>query len=81
MKNQFSIIKDHVTLRCTFGKYGILVPTRKEMEKNWPNQLRKGHVQFTDGACNQQETGTGICKCQSKIQWHISLEQDATDFR
>ncbi len=43
--------------------------------------MRKGQVGFIDGACNQPGTGAGICKYQSKIQWHISLGQDATAFQ
>ncbi len=35
----------------------------------------------TDGACNQQGTGEGICKYQSRIQWHVCLGKDATDFQ
>ncbi len=50
--SQFSMIKDHVTLWRTFSKYRIMIPTREEQEENWPNQLKKGHVWFTDGACN-----------------------------
>ncbi len=53
VNSKFSKMKDHVTLRHTFGKYRIVIPTREQWEKNWPNQLRKGHVWFTDGACNQ----------------------------
>ncbi len=70
-----------VTLRRTFGKYRTVIPTREEWYKDWPNWLRKGQVWFRDGACNQQGTGAGVCKCQSKIQWHISLGQDATAFQ
>ncbi len=81
MDNKFSMIKDHVTLRRTFGKYRTVIPTREEWDKDWPNWLRKGQVWFIDGACSQQRTWTGICKYQSKIQWHISLELDATDFQ
>ncbi len=51
--SKFSMIKDNVTLRPTFNKYKIGIPTREEWGKNWSNQLRKGHVWFTDGACNQ----------------------------
>ncbi len=47
--SMFSTIKDHVTLRRTFGKYHIVIPNREEWGENWPNQLRKGHVWFTDG--------------------------------
>ncbi len=79
--DKFSMIKDHITLRNTFGKYWTVIPTREEWNKDWPNRLRKGQVWFTDGPCNQQKTGTGICKCQSKIQWHISLGQDTTAFQ
>ncbi len=39
------------------------------------------HVCFIDEAYNQQGTGAGICKYQSKIQQHISLGQDATAFQ
>ncbi len=74
-------IKLHVTLSRTFGKYPIVVPTREEWGKKWPSQLRKGHIWFTDEACDQQGTRAGICKLQSKIQWHISLEQDAIAFQ
>ncbi len=59
----------------------MVILTREEWEKNWPNQQRNGHVWFRDGACNQQGTGAGICKYQSKIQRHISLGQDATAFQ
>ncbi len=79
--NEFSMVKDHVTLRRTFGNYWIVIPTTEEWDKNWSNWLRRGQVWFTDGARNQQGTGTGICKYQSKIQWHISLGQDATAFQ
>ncbi len=51
--SKFRTIKDRVTLRRTFSKYRIVILTREEWGKNWPNQLRKGHVWFTDGACNQ----------------------------
>ncbi len=77
--NKFSMIKDHITLRRTFGKHPIVIPTREEWDKNWPNWLRKGQVWFTDGACNRYGTGAGICK--NKIQWHISLAQDAIVFQ
>ncbi len=80
MDNKFSMIKDYVTLRRMLGKYWTVIPTREEWYKYWPSWLRKGQVWFTDGACNQQGTGPGICKYQSKIQWHISLGQDATAF-
>ncbi len=50
------MIKDHITPKSDFSRYQM-VPTRKEWEKNWPNQLRKGHVWFADGAGNQQGTG------------------------
>ncbi len=77
--SKFSMIKDHITLRRTFGKYWIVIPTREEF-LSWVTQLRKEHVWFTDGACNQQGTSAGISKYQSKVQWHISLGQDATAF-
>ncbi len=51
------------------------------MGENKPNQQRKEHVWFTDGACNLQVHRAGICKYQSKIRWHISLGQDATVFQ
>ncbi len=44
-------------------------------------KLRKGNVRFIDGARNHQGTKKGIRKYQSKIQWHISLGQDATAFQ
>ncbi len=72
--SKFSTTKAHVSLRGTFSKYQVVIRTIEECEKNWYNQLRKGHAWFIDRACNQQ----GNCKYQSKIQWHISLEQDAT---
>ncbi len=31
--SKFSMIKDHVTLRRTFGKYPILIPTGEEWRK------------------------------------------------
>ncbi len=73
------MIKDHI-LRRTFGKHWTVIPTRREWGKDWPNWLRKGQVWFTNRACNQQGTGAGIYKYQSKIQWHISLGQNATPF-
>ncbi len=63
------------------GKYPTVIPTREEWDKDWPNWLRKEQGWFTHGACNQQGTGAGICKYQNKIQWHISLGQDATAFQ
>ncbi len=78
--SKFSVIKEHVTLRRTFGKYWIAISIRDEWVKNWPNQLRKGHVWFNDRASNQQGTGAWIWKYQSKLQWHIS-GQDATAFQ
>ncbi len=54
MDNKFSMIKDHVTLWRTFGKYRTVIPTREKWYKDWSNWLRKGQVWFTDGACNQQ---------------------------
>ncbi len=75
------MIKDHVTLWRTFGKYRTEIPTREKWYKDWSKWLRKGQVWFTDGACNQQGTGARICKYWSKIQWHISLGQDATAFQ
>ncbi len=32
--NKLSMIKDHVTLRRTFGKYQIVISTREEWDKN-----------------------------------------------
>ncbi len=64
MDNKFGTIKDHITLRRTFGNYRAVIPTREEWDKDWPNWLRKGQVWFTDGACNQPGTGPGICKYQ-----------------
>ncbi len=32
--NKFNMIKDHVTLRCTYGKYRIVISTREEWGKN-----------------------------------------------
>ncbi len=57
LESKFSMIKDHKTLMRTFGKYYIVIPTSGEQRKNWPKQQRKGHVWFTDGACNQRGTG------------------------
>ncbi len=81
MDNNFSMIKYHITLRRTFGKYWTVIPTKEEWDKDWYNWLRKGQVWFTDGVCNQQGTWAGICKYQIRIQWHISLGQDATAFQ
>ncbi len=81
MDSKFKMTKDHITLLHTFGKYRIVIPTREKWGKNRLNQLRRGHVWFTDGACNQQGTGAGSWKYQSKQQWHISLGQDATVFQ
>ncbi len=75
------MIKDHVTRRRTFGKYQSVIPTREEWDKDWPNWLKKEQVRFTDGACNEQGTRTGICKYQHKIQWHISLGQNVVAFQ
>ncbi len=66
--SKFSMIKDHETLRRSFGLNWIVIPAKEEWEKNWLKQLRKGHVWFKDGACNQQRTGARICKYQSKIK-------------
>ncbi len=52
--------------------YQVIITTRKEWEKDWPERLRKGQVWFTDRTCNQQE-GEGRCKSESKRQLHISL--------
>ncbi len=81
MGNKFSMIKDRVTLRHMFGKYQTVIPTTEEWDKDWPNWMRRGQVWFTDGVCIQPGTGAEICKYQSKIQWHISLGQDATAFQ
>ncbi len=51
--SKFSLIKDHVTMRRTFGKYRIVIPAKEEWGKNWCNQLRNGHIWFTDGAYHQ----------------------------
>ncbi len=75
------MIKDRVTLRRTFSKFWTVIVTNEEWGENWPNQLRKGHVWFTDGVCNQKVTRAEICEYQNKIQWHISLGQDATAFQ
>ncbi len=75
------MIKDHITLRRTFGKHRTVIPTKEEWDKDRPNWLRKEQVWFANGACNQQGIGAGICKYQSKIQRHISLGQDATAFQ
>ncbi len=32
MDNKFSMIKDHVTLKRTFGKYRTVIPTREELK-------------------------------------------------
>ncbi len=79
--DKFSMIKDHVTLRRTFGKYRTVILTREEWDKYWPNWLGKGQVWFKNEVCNPQGTGAGICKYQSKIQWHISLGLDSTAFQ
>ncbi len=63
--SKFGMIKDHLSGLRTFSKYPIVILTREEQGKNWPNQLRKG-IWFTDGVCNQQGTGAGICRCQRK---------------
>ncbi len=34
VESKFSMIKDHVTMRRTSNKYWIVIPTRKEWEKN-----------------------------------------------
>ncbi len=41
MDNKFSMIKDHVTLMHTLGKYRTLIPTREEWDKDWPDWLRE----------------------------------------
>ncbi len=81
MNNKFSMIKYHITLRHTFSKHRTVIPTREEWDKDWSNWLRKWQVWFPDGACNQPGTEARICKYQSKLQWHISLGQDATAFQ
>ncbi len=50
--SKFSMIKYYVNMPRTFGKYWIMISTWEECGKNWTNQLRKGHVWLTDGACN-----------------------------
>ncbi len=62
VNSKFSTIKNRVTPRHTFSKYRIVIPTREEWGENWPNQLRKEHVWFTDRACYLWGTGAGICK-------------------
>ncbi len=64
-----------------FSIYRTVIPIREAWDKDWRNWLRNGQAWFTDGACNQQGTGAGICKYQSKIQWRISLGQDAAAFQ
>ncbi len=81
VNSKVSMIKDHVTLRRTFGKYRIAISTREEWEKNGSKQLRKGHVWFTVGVHNKQGSEARVCKYQNKIRRHISLGQDATVFR
>ncbi len=76
--NRINMIED---LRHTSGKYRLVKRTREEWEKNWLYQLREGPVWFTAGVCNQQGTGAGIYKYQSKRQWHIFSVQDATAFQ
>ncbi len=53
VNSKFCVIMDKLTLWCIFRKYRIGISTKEEWGKNWPNQLRKGHVWFTDRACNQ----------------------------
>ncbi len=50
--SKFGMMKNHLTLWRTFSKYQIVILTREEWGKNWPNQLRKGHVWFTGRAYN-----------------------------
>ncbi len=68
------MLKDHVTLDSDteLGKSARKLPQSTK---------KKAHIWFTDGACNQQGTGAGICKYQRKIQWHISLGQDTIALR
>ncbi len=69
MDNKFSVINDHVTLRCTFGKYLIMIPTGEEWDKDRLNRLRKGHAWFTDARKQNTVahlTGTGCCSVSSR---------------
>ncbi len=77
--NKFTMIKDNVNLRRTFDKYLIVIPTSgEEWVKKRTKSTEKGMSGLhTHGACNQQ----GTCKYQRKLQWHISLGQDATAFQ
>ncbi len=75
------MIKDHVTLGRTFGKYRIVIPTSEEWEKNWLNQLRKGHVWFTDGDGNQQGTGQEFVNTKEKYSGTFHWDRMIQSFR
>ncbi len=40
--SKFSMVKDHVILRCTFSKHRIVIPTREEWGKTGPINWGKG---------------------------------------
>ncbi len=42
--NKFSMIKNHIMLRCTVSKNWIVILTKEEWDKKWPKQLRKWYV-------------------------------------
>ncbi len=51
--DKFAITKYHTTPRYSLDKpYGVIIPTRKVWEEDWPEQLSKGQVWFIDGDCN-----------------------------
>ncbi len=66
------MIKDHVTLRCTYGKYRTVIPTREEWDKDWPNPLRKGQICLEPIISKRlgQEFANIKTKCNGTSQWN-----------
>ncbi len=43
--NKFEMTKDHIIPWYSLDKpYYVIIPTREEWEKDWPDQLRKGQA-------------------------------------
>ncbi len=76
MDNNFSVIKDHITLRRTFGKHRTVILTREEWDKDWPEWLGKRQVWFTHEVCNQlsQEFENIKAKYNGTSHWDRMLQ-------
>ncbi len=81
VNNKFAKTKYHITPRHSQDKpYQVIIHTREECVKDWPERLRKRQVWFTDGDCDQEGVVAGECKWKSRRQWHMPLGQEATSF-